>query len=252
MMSLLRALDELEPGKGHTLVHRWALSKCWLLCCDCLDSQQEEKRLWAHGGWDWAARSWMGSCTQYGSRRIRYRAWVKLQTKLLVHLGRRKHDITLYFTRKLSCCSMRKEGRKGGLKARRLGLKWQWTFWSFLQMPDGPAYWSQVLFLNVCLLFLLRAVSQLSFGHPEDVNRRMPRILPEPIKFRRASMGFRHREGPAPSSTRKQTGKSRLQSSHVGPGWGQAFVWRSITVCLFLSFPKDQLHCCLLDFLRKS
>lgn len=161
MMSLLLALDELEPGKGNTLVHRWALSKRWLLCCDFLDSQQEEKRLWAHGGWDWAARSWMGSCTRYGSRRIRYRAWVKLQAKLLVHLGRREHAVTLYFTRKLSC-SMRKEGRKGGLKARRLGLKWQWTFWSFLQMPDDPAYWSQVPFLNFCLLFLLRAVSQLS------------------------------------------------------------------------------------------
>lgn len=130
MMSLLRALDELKPGKAQTLVHRWALSKCWLLCCDCLDSQQEEKRLWAHGGWDWAARSWMGSCTRYGSWRIRYRAWVKLQAMLLVYLGRREHDVTLYFTRKRGC-SMRKEGRKGGLTAWRLGLKWQGLFGAF-------------------------------------------------------------------------------------------------------------------------
>lgn len=187
----------------------------------------------------------MGSCTRYGSRRIRYRAWVKLQAKLLVHLGRREHVVTLYFTQKLSC-SVRKEGRKGGLKARRLGLKRQWTFWSFLQMPDDPAYWSQVPFLNFCLLFLLRAVSQLSL---EDSLRMSAAECPESSQSLSTSGGCPRGSGIEKAQPlhppRKQTGKARLQSSHVGPGWGQVGARPSSEdqSQLAFSFPSPRTNC---------
>lgn len=88
-----------------------------------------------------------------------------------------------------------------------------------------------------------------SGGLSEDASCRMPRVFRELTELQEGSplrvQSYR-RPSPCIHKGTDWEGWSRLQSSHVGSSWGQAFVWRSTTGCVFLSFPEDQLHCCLL------